>query len=73
MQGQANHFNKYAPEKIPYAQKRTYAVPLSCLMTDSSAQATPTRRSVSTACLTSVSLIATGSPAQVGVHTALRI
>ena len=23
MQGQANHFNRYAPEKIPYAQKRT--------------------------------------------------
>ncbi|THH02147.1 hypothetical protein EW026_g642 [Hermanssonia centrifuga] len=22
MQGQANHFNKFAPEKIPYAQKR---------------------------------------------------
>ncbi|KAF7793578.1 hypothetical protein EIP86_004692 [Pleurotus ostreatoroseus] len=22
MQGQANHFNRYAPEKIPYAQKR---------------------------------------------------
>ncbi len=27
MQGQANHFNKFAPEKIPYAQKRMYSVP----------------------------------------------
>lgn len=22
MQGQANHFNRYAPESIPYAKKR---------------------------------------------------
>ena len=25
MQGQANHFNKYAPESIPYAKKRQYS------------------------------------------------
>lgn len=25
MQGQANHFNKYAPESIPYAKKRKSA------------------------------------------------
>ena len=24
MQGQANHFNRYAPEKIPYAMKREF-------------------------------------------------
>ena len=24
MQGQSNHFNKFAPEDIPYAKKRVY-------------------------------------------------
>lgn len=49
----ANHFNRYAPEDIPYAKKRALPAPAAVPrgpLTAPAPQATSTRRSACTAC-----------------------